>query len=744
MLRAAGIEVWFDQNELVGGDAWDAKIRKQIKDCALFVPVISAATQARLEGYFRLEWKLAAQRTHTMAEAKPFLLPVVIDATRDAEAHVPEEFRAVQWTRLPGGEADGAFCARVRSLLGLDQQPAAQTFQSVDSDNSGRKVRATPAVGHRVPAAAWVIAILVLAGMGGGLWWKSKPEPAVAKNTDAATRSPTEEKPSSAAITDKSIAVLPFTNISDEKESGFFADGVQEDILTNLALVRALRVVSRTSVAQYRDTKKSMRDIGRELGVTYLLEGSVRKAAGSVRVTAQLIRAANDEHIWAKSYDRELKEVFALQSALATEIAQALQVAVSPPEQKFIERRPTENLAAYELYLKARRIRDSTTNTRAMVLNQIGLLDAALVLDPGFALAWGDLAWCHGWMYSFRGNDRTPARLEKARHAIESATRLAADAPETRLNTGFFHFFLQENGRAIQEFEKLLQTQPNNIPARFGLGLAQSAAGQLKQALASVMTAAQQDPGNGDYAGRAATRAHWARRYEEALMFRRRLAQLNPNDPWEKFAVAWLEFEWRGSTREIDAFFAGLPADQLNSPLGIRRRKSWALTQGKLAEALALDEDQPWLQEDYQLGVAWTADANDSIRVAAAMAAKGDRQGAAARLGRTRETLRGVLQSDPGNNAAISQLGMIMALSGNHAESRMQLEQVRPVRARAFMLAWLGEKEAALAEYARALQDGNSGLNVHEMRHDLQYHPLREDPRFEALLNDPKNNAPLF
>ena len=102
-LRAAGIEIWFDQDELVGGDAWDAKIRKQIKDCPLFVPVISAATQARLEGYFRLEWKLAAQRSHTMAEAKPFLLPVVIDGTRDAEAHVPEEFRAVQWTRLPGG-----------------------------------------------------------------------------------------------------------------------------------------------------------------------------------------------------------------------------------------------------------------------------------------------------------------------------------------------------------------------------------------------------------------------------------------------------------------------------------------------------------------------------------------------------------------------------------------------------------------------------------------------------------------
>src|SRR5476649_1177788 len=116
-LRAAGVEVWFDQNELVGGDQWDQKIRGQVKACALFVPVISAATQARLEGYFRLEWKLAAHRTHTMADAKPFLLPVVIDATRDVEAHVPEEFRAVQWTRLIGGETPEKFCARVKKLL---------------------------------------------------------------------------------------------------------------------------------------------------------------------------------------------------------------------------------------------------------------------------------------------------------------------------------------------------------------------------------------------------------------------------------------------------------------------------------------------------------------------------------------------------------------------------------------------------------------------------------------------------
>src|SRR6186713_2588582 len=122
-LRAAGVEVWFDQNELVGGDAWDHKIRKQIKDCALLIPVISANTQARTEGYFRLEWRLADQRTHLMAKGRPFLLPVVIDGTRDGDAHVPDSFTEVQWTKLPGGETTPAFVARVHKLLGGEQRP---------------------------------------------------------------------------------------------------------------------------------------------------------------------------------------------------------------------------------------------------------------------------------------------------------------------------------------------------------------------------------------------------------------------------------------------------------------------------------------------------------------------------------------------------------------------------------------------------------------------------------------------
>ena len=190
-LRAAGVEVWFDQNELVGGDAWDAKIRKQIAECALFVPVISASTQARLEGYFRIEWKLAARRTHAMATAKAFLLPVVIDATRDAEAHVPDEFRDVQWTRLPGAEAPEKFCARVQTLLGGEGRDASPRRPSSDaSENSGGLVE-TSRPKRRFPwLVAGAVMLASLAAMSVWQPWRrsaiaSRPAPGVKSSTNS-------------------------------------------------------------------------------------------------------------------------------------------------------------------------------------------------------------------------------------------------------------------------------------------------------------------------------------------------------------------------------------------------------------------------------------------------------------------------------------------------------------------------------------------------------------------------------
>src|SRR5208283_1572624 len=381
-LRGFGVEVWFDQNELRGGDAWDAKIRTQVKACALFVPVISATTQARGEGYFRREWKLAVERTHDMAEHITFILPIVIDETPESAAFVPDQFRSVQWTSLPGGVPTPQFVEHVRQLL------AAPGHTPPQSAPKPAPSAARPAKNGRHLALPLVAAVAV-AAVGAALFFALRP----AEKPPAAAAQPA---PAGQEIDSKSIAVLPFENMSEDKENNaFFADGIHEDILTNLALIQELRVVSRTSVMGYRSTTKPIGQIGRELGVAYVLEGSVRRAGNKVRVTGQLIRAAADEHIWAKAYDRDLTDVFAIQSELAQEIATALQAALSPETRKLIERRPTETPAAYDLWLKARQIANAGGHTRASMKRREELLLGAVDLDPGFAQAWADLAVCH-------------------------------------------------------------------------------------------------------------------------------------------------------------------------------------------------------------------------------------------------------------------------------------------------------------------------------------------------------------
>ena len=285
-LISYGVEVWFDQSELVGGDQWDAKACGQIGSCALFVPVISANTQARREGYFRLEWKLAAQRTHMISGRTPFLLPVVLDATRDAAADVPGEFRAVQWTRLVDGEVTPAFGARVKNLLGAEGAPVSDQRlegpQMIDADQRPTRLQ------RSIPL--WVWGALAVVAFGAWMFLpRTKPANATPKPQPAATSPSAAAKPPLDLANAKSIAVLPFENRSADKKNAYFTGGIHEDILTNLAHISELRVISRTSVMEYRDTTKKMPEIGRELNVAWLLEGSAKRAGNLVHITSQYI-----------------------------------------------------------------------------------------------------------------------------------------------------------------------------------------------------------------------------------------------------------------------------------------------------------------------------------------------------------------------------------------------------------------------------------------------------------------------
>jgi TolB-like protein len=330
-LRAAGIEVWFDKSELRGGEAWDRQIRKQIHDCALFVPVISAHSDARREGYFRREWKLATERTADMAEDVAFLLPVVIDSTPDATARVPDRFREVQWSRLPDGKASPPFIERVQRLLSPEQAHSPTTVRPA----TGPVSTAVPTSRQRVP--------------------------------------------------ETSVAVLPFVDLSEKHDQEYFADGIAEETLNQLARIPRLKVIGRTASFQFKGKADDLRKVGEALGAAYVLEGSVRRAGDRIRVTAQLVDSQDGTHRWSGTYDRTVADVLRMQDEIALGLARALQLEVSARPR--VSPRTPE---AYDSYLRGLHAREGYD--QAAFEEAIADFRHSLELDSSFALAAEQLA----------------------------------------------------------------------------------------------------------------------------------------------------------------------------------------------------------------------------------------------------------------------------------------------------------------------------------------------------------------
>jgi TolB-like protein/cytochrome c-type biogenesis protein CcmH/NrfG len=754
-LRAFGVEVWFDQNELRGGDAWDAKIRTQIRTCALCIPVISAATQSRGEGYFRREWKFAVERTHDMAAGVAFLMPVVIDDTAESAALVPDEFMRVQWTRLDRGVPTPQFVEQVKKLLENPRKSAPVSVVGASLDDARGRRQAAPLQGKRsVPGWSWGVIVAIVVAITTALVVSRKPEPPAAPPKLVADTKPSP--PASPKLSDKSIAVLPFTNMSEDKDSGFFADGVHEDILTNLALIRELRVVSRTSVMPYRTTAKSMRQIAEELGVTYILEGSVRRSGNKVRVTGQLIHAASDEHVWARSYDRDLTDVFTIQAELSQQIAGALKTALSPEEKVMIARRPTENPAAYDLLLRARQLDRNGNDTRQELETQEAMLQSAVTLDPAFAGAWAALGVVHAQI-RFNAIDTSEARLAKARTANDTARQLDPDGPEVIAGTGvYFYYALRDYPRALEQFGRMARQWPNNYIGPFMTGLVQRRQGQWLDSLTNLRRAAELDPGSAEIARNLMISLVGMRRYPEAVLEQERRVRLLPESLRESFEVVRLKYFVNGATREGDELLAGPIAERAGPAVAAGYRKLWAAMKGDLATVARLDREHPEAWAPF-LGSGGGSPAEYALQNAIVMAAQGDLAGARARVEKYPAELRARLVSEPQNSVVLALLAQIEALLGHKAEALAAAQQARalmpdsvdalsartPRFALAVVLAWTGDKEAACAELRQLLAIGGNN-NVHVLRNGPTFTPLKGDPRFEALLNDPKNNEPLF
>ena len=430
-LRAAGIAVWFDQNELRGGDAWDQSIRRQIKDCALFVPLISANTQARGEGYFRLEWKLAVDRSHLLADDQAFLLPVVLDDTAEATARIPDRFRERHWERLRNGEIPSDFAQRVLGLLRGAVSPG--------------------------PAGA--------AGTMPGVR-RAGPKPPPGTN---------------------SIAVLPFANMSADKDQEYFSDGLAEEIINLLAHIPGLKVIARTSAFAFRGKEQDIRQIAAALGVTHVLEGSVRRAGDRLRVTGQLIHAGDGMHLWSERYDRELSDIFAIQDEIAAAIVGALKVklAAAPP-------RYVPNLAAYEAYLKAKHLAINVTPESLELAKRC--YEQAAELDDNFPLPHIGLG-CYWVSVMIFGGRPAHEAVPAARAAARRALQLDASLPEAHALLGLLAALYDFDWAAAERhFDQPAAKQASFTTFRPMFGWVEFMRGNTEHAIILARRAVEEDP----------------------------------------------------------------------------------------------------------------------------------------------------------------------------------------------------------------------------------------------------------
>jgi TolB-like protein/Tfp pilus assembly protein PilF len=473
-LRAAGIKVWFDQRELRGGDVWDQKIRREIQECELFVPIISVNTASRHEGYFRLEWDLADQRSHMLARNRAFILPVCLDATPDRGADVPESFQRVQWTRLADGHTPPEFVRHIEQLLSGKQVLSGKEGITTTPSQSRKGSSSRPAWLAVAIAAAAVAAFCIIEKP-----WIARPAPAAIFAPPA-----------------RSIAVLPFVNMSGDQNQEYFSDGVSEDLIVTLSQFPGLKVIGHTSSFQFRDSKEDSRNIGAKLGVAHLLEGSVRRSGDIVRVSAELINTADGSAQWSERYDRPYKELFALQDEITRAVATALRTQLIPGERAAAQsdKPPSGSLDAYNALLQGRFYFSRITEDD--MRKSIEYYTQATELDPHYALAWSwvSRAWSNLSADFLEGAPAQNA-YAKARAAADRALVLSPDLAFAHLARADLLEFADFDWRGAEgEYRQALALAPNDAPAQFGLGQLLATLGDADRAIELTQQALATEP----------------------------------------------------------------------------------------------------------------------------------------------------------------------------------------------------------------------------------------------------------
>jgi len=548
----------------------------------------------------------------------------------------------------------------------------------------------------------------------------------------------------SARKIEKSIAVLPFQNLSDEKENAYFADGIQDDILTNLSKIGDLKVISRMSVMSYRgDGVRNAREIGKALGVGSLLEGSVRRVGNRVRVSVQLINADDDEHIWAEDYDRELTDVFAIQTDLAQKIASALQAKLSPAEKERLDRQPTQNSDAYLLFIQAHDYANRPDQLRDELLKAEELFEHAIKLDPKFAAAFAGLSTVESWMY--HNFDPTPARRERARRNAEEALRLQPNLPEGHLALGLSYYYGDRDyERALAELEIAKDDLPNEAQAYMVIGAIQRRQGKWSESSANLEKAAALDPKNAMILDQLALNYIALRNFEAADKTLDRAITAAPQAFGAYGFKAYLAILSKGDLNLAEEQLSSIAGDSDTSGMVTWIRWWLLMFQRNLPGALAIVEKFP----GEILRLETTAPAPKPLLKGIIHWLQGDKPQAQTEFEQARIISENLLREAPEDPARHAQHGLILAALGRKQEaisegkravellpeSKDAFDGPKITASLAEIYALTGDLDEAFRLIEHLLQVPN-GLTISTLKVDPAWDPLRKDPRFQALID---------
>jgi TolB-like protein/Tfp pilus assembly protein PilF len=561
-------------------------------------------------------------------------------------------------------------------------------------------------------------------------------------------------------IDSKSIAVLPFENRSENKANAYFAEGIQAEILTRLSKIADLKVISRTSTLHYKSAPENLREIGQELGVVHLLEGSVQRAANRVRVNAQLIDARTEAHLWGQTYDRDLADIFAIQSEIAKAIAGQLQAKLSPNEKKAIEQPPTTDLAAFDLYSRAKSLllkAGFSVTYGPDVRKAIELLDEAVKRDPSFFDAYCQVAYAHEYLYGQTGSDHAPARLALAEAAVQAAARLRPDAAETHLaRAQYLYYGLRDYAGALAELEIARQGLPNDSRLFEVTGYILRRRGQQEEGLRNLERAAELDPRNFDTLQQIALSYQFAGRYADSIAAIDRALAIVPDSVETQDVRGLFYFFWKADTRPplqtIDAILAQKP-----SAIAIAA-DTWFLC--------ALAERDPATAERALVAVGDNACWSEGVIALSRSFGEGllarmvkDEARARTAFVAARAQQAKIVQAQPDYGPALCVLGLIDAALGREnlaldegrraiALTPVEKDAVngsRVLQYFAITAAWAREKELALQQLEAGLRApaASQMLSYGALKLLPFWDPLRGDPRFEKIVASlaPKGNA---